>query len=326
MRQQRRCLHRRNCGQKGRPSTTLNCYFYGGDVEKGIGAGGSGTNVAEVYRVSLDDDLDVSTTYEDDGLGENGFRIGEGDYKGYYCPSNKPVTLSFAQGMTLVNASYNDGSDHAITADNGVYGFAMPAADVTVSAIIILDPAHISVNDAGEECTIHTAAGWDAFCDLLAKNNKGFFDGKSVKLDADIGTIDNPVTRMAGDEYVTVAQGNSSSNMFDGCTSLVGGEGIAYDAGHTDGAYAHADRGADNQYGQESKQQCVRDLPNRVHVRIRFHPVQASTETSSTAERAARRAARTPTSSMRRGRSSRRARSTCWRKDELGCLSLDSCH
>ena len=50
-----------------------------------------------------------------------------------------------------------------------------------------------SVNDAGTEYTIKTAEGWNVFCDLLAENTKGYFDGKTVKLGADI-----TVSRMAG--------------------------------------------------------------------------------------------------------------------------------
>ena len=38
----------------------------------------------------------------------------------------------------------------------------------------------------------------------------------------------------------------ASSNMFAGCTSLVGGAGTAYDASHVDKAYAHLDGGTDN--------------------------------------------------------------------------------
>ncbi len=70
----------------------------------------------------------------------------------------------------------------------------MPKNDVTVS-VVFADPAQFSVNDAGTVYTIHTAAGWDVFCDLLEKNAKGYFTGKTVKLDADIS-----VTRMAGSE------------------------------------------------------------------------------------------------------------------------------
>ena len=84
---------------------------------------------------------------------------------------------------------------------NGSTAYDFTAAvtsDLSLKAIWTPDPAHFSVNDAGTEYTIHTAEGWGVFCDLLAENDKGYFDGKTVKLDADIGTAENPVTRMAG--------------------------------------------------------------------------------------------------------------------------------
>ena len=84
---------------------------------------------------------------------------------------------------------------------NGSTAYDFTAAvtsDLSLKAIWTPDPAHFSVNDAGTEYTIHTAEGWGVFCDILAENDKGYFDGKTVKLDADIGTAENPVTRMAG--------------------------------------------------------------------------------------------------------------------------------
>jgi len=39
---------------------------------------------------------------------------------------------------------------------------------------------------------------------------------------------------------------DKSTNMFDGCTALVGGKGTKYDANHVDAAYAHIDGGTAN--------------------------------------------------------------------------------
>ena len=59
------------------------------------------------------------------------------------------------------------------------------------------DAAHFSVS--GNEYTIHTAEGWGVFCDALQDNaNYNRFSGKTVKLDANIGTAQDPITRMAG--------------------------------------------------------------------------------------------------------------------------------
>ena len=81
----------------------------------------------------------------------------------------------------------------------------MPESNVTVNATWA-DPDDISVNAAGNEFTIYTAAGWNVFCDLLAANDgKTYFSGKTVKLGDDI-----EVTRMAG------SSGHDFTGTFDG--------------------------------------------------------------------------------------------------------------
>jgi len=61
-------------------------------------------------------------------------------------------------------------------------------------AYIVSHPDNDHFSQSGDEYTIHTATGWDAFC-LALQDNDTFnrFSGKTVKLDADI-----TVTRMAG--------------------------------------------------------------------------------------------------------------------------------
>ena len=60
---------------------------------------------------------------------------------------------------------------------------------VTLSCIP--NPAHFS--QSGDEYTIHTATGWNIFCDILNDYPKGYFTGKTVRLGDNIS-----VTRMAG--------------------------------------------------------------------------------------------------------------------------------
>ena len=55
----------------------------------------------------------------------------------------------------------------------------------------------------------------------------------------------NLTTIFAGNEWSTNAV-LSGSNMFTGCTNLVGGAGTAFDASHTDETYAHIDGGTAN--------------------------------------------------------------------------------
>ena len=57
---------------------------------------------------------------------------------------------------------------------------------------------YMASNTGYDTYIISNARGWNAFCDLLDQKDKGLFSGKTVKLGADIGTAQNPVTRMAG--------------------------------------------------------------------------------------------------------------------------------
>ena len=52
----------------------------------------------------------------------------------------------------------------------------------------------------------------------------------------------------------------NSSNMFDGCTSLVGGNGTEYDASHTDAEYARIDRPGQPGYFTEKSTLALGDL------------------------------------------------------------------
>ena len=60
---------------------------------------------------------------------------------------------------------------------------ALCAAQTAWAESPAIDPAHFSVNDAGTEYTIHTAEGWDYFCDAMQDNTTwNRFSGKTVKL------------------------------------------------------------------------------------------------------------------------------------------------
>ncbi len=64
-----------------------------------------------------------------------------------------------------------------VTTDNGAYN---------------LSPAHFEQTGTNEY-TIHSAVGWEVFCDMLANSDKGYFTGKTVKLGNDI-----QISRAAG--------------------------------------------------------------------------------------------------------------------------------
>ena len=111
------------------------------------------------------------------------------------------LTLNTDYTVTPPSGPVQNASDYTYTI-TGMGNYA-GSREATFTISLTLDPADISVNAAGTEYTIHTAGGWNAFCDLLAANTKGYFSGKTVKLDADIA-----VSRMAG--------GHEFTGTFDG--------------------------------------------------------------------------------------------------------------
>ena len=124
----------------------------------------------------------------------------------HYCLSGASITLS--GGTAPAGYLLNGYTSTDATITNGT--FTMPAKDITVSATFTPDPAHIE-QTATDEYTIHSAEGWGVFCDMLQDNaTYNRFIGKTVKLDANIGTAENPITRMAG------SSGHEFFGTFDG--------------------------------------------------------------------------------------------------------------
>lgn len=83
-------------------------------------------------------------------------------------------------------------------------------------------------------------------CTKLTTLDLSHFNTSNVtNMDAMFYSCSNLTTIYCGDNWSTDKL-NSSVIMFEGCTSLVGGEGTIYDANHVDGAYAHVDGGPDN--------------------------------------------------------------------------------
>ena len=192
--------------------TVRNCTVVGGTISANNGnAGGivgyirGGTNTISDCTYHTANSLPIigSGSYTDGGGNQQVYQVtlGEGitaagpafayGNKAYYA-ENATVTLGSArEGYALLGYQSDD-----VTISNGT--FTMPAIDVSINANWA-DPNDFSVNAAGDEYTIKTAAGWNVFCDLLEGGTS--FTGKTVYLDKDIS-----VTRMAG----------SSSHKFTG--------------------------------------------------------------------------------------------------------------
>ena len=143
-----------------------------------------------------------STAYDVSGItaySGGGLSLDNGNGATLYYGSGDVVSLTLANTATSAPTGYQyDG--YTYTASSGTLSgstLTMRDRDVEVSVKWAPDPAHFSANAAGTEYTIHTATGWDVFCDLIAADeNMRVFSGKTVKLGDDIS-----VSRAAGDSY-----------------------------------------------------------------------------------------------------------------------------
>ena len=113
------------------------------------------------------------------------------------------ITLSLRKTTDFITSNGYDGtvnikSGLRLTDGTNFYS----GNDVSIPNDATLRQANFTVNAAGTEYTIHNATGWDVFCDALQDNDTyNRFSGKTVKLGGDIGTAQNPITRMAGSQY-----------------------------------------------------------------------------------------------------------------------------
>ena len=138
-----------------------------------------GTQVTGGF-ITLADDITISGVWLTIGKTE------ENTY--YFGKENDVISFGCAAGSGYRACYFVNGT--AIEGDT----YTMETDDLTVSATISIDPARFSQD--GDTYTIHDAAGWDVFCDMLADSDKGVFTGKTVELADDI-----TVTRMAGSSY-----------------------------------------------------------------------------------------------------------------------------
>ena len=168
--------------------TISNSYYIKGtgNATKGIGFNENGTgDVLPVYTLTLGEGITTSTNPT---LNYNGTNY----YSGTIILPAAPA--GYVYNYT-VNGSAINGNTFTIS------------EDATVARTIAPDPTHFS--QSGNEYTIHTATGWDVFCDML--ENGETFSGKIVKLGANI-----EVSRMAGTYSATTNSGHAFSGAFNG--------------------------------------------------------------------------------------------------------------
>ncbi len=176
-------------GNTNSQPTIKDCIYYDPDG-KGIAfctyTDGGGNQ--RVYQLTLGDG--ITTT---DATYSHALLPGKAYFTG-----GAAVTLGHARSGYMLKAY--ESSNVTINGNT----FTMPASDVSVTATWY-ELAHFGYDEdplvdgsAEHPYIISTADGWNFFCDVLAENKKGFFGGKTVKLGADIGTAQEPITRMAG--------------------------------------------------------------------------------------------------------------------------------
>ena len=110
------------------------------------------------------------------------------------------------------------------------------------------------------ECSNLASLDVSGFNTAQVRDMRGMFRSCSKLTTLDLGSfntakVENMNSMFSGDaQLATIYAGDGWSlaeaifvyDMFQGCTSLVGGQGTTYDANHVDGEYAHIDGGTSN--------------------------------------------------------------------------------
>ncbi len=179
------------------PPTSVNYYH----STNGLTAYGMHSDGIKLVDTPEDDNwvARVYTVTGPSGLTAGGTATATVGTANYYA-AGATATLSTDVGLLISGTPTVSGSGATIgsvSADRRSVTVTLGTADATVTTTFTIDPTHFADNGDGTY-TIMSTAGWNIFCDLLSNNSKGYFDGKTVKLGTDIGTAQNPVTRMAG--------------------------------------------------------------------------------------------------------------------------------
>ena len=228
----------------GGAATIEGCTVIGTSVENGmiIGYANSQQTIKDCIYYAPDGKRICSDNYTDGGGNQRVYQVTLGENVtasgATYTHALLPGKAYYAEGATVTLDHDREGyvflgyTATGVTLSGSATSFTMPASDVTIGTEWA-DPADISVNAAGTEYTIHTATGWNVFCDCLDDNDTyNRFSGKTVKLGNDIGTAQDPITRMAGSskhdfcgtfdgDGHTLTVNISSDDITDGSTQYV---------------------------------------------------------------------------------------------------------
>ena len=108
-----------------------------------------------------------------------------------------------------------------------------------------IDLKSVNVSNLNTSLVVSFDNMFDCCYDLTTLDLSSFNTSMANMMSSMFRSCYNLRTIYVGDEWST-AYVTSSSSMFIGCRSLVGGQGTTYDASHTDKAYAHIDGGTSN--------------------------------------------------------------------------------
>ena len=138
---------------------------------------------------------------------------------------NKMYFLQSITGLEYLNTS-------EVTNMNWMFGWCM--------SLTSLDMSHLNTAKVTDMEGMFYDCMWLVELNLNSFNTSNVFD-----MDQMFAYCTLLTTVSVGDGWSAVAV-LTSDRMFEGCTSLVGGQGTTYNASHVDKAYAHIDGGPSN--------------------------------------------------------------------------------
>ena len=163
--------------------------------------------------------------------------------------SNTSVTRvefdpSFADARPTSTAEWFSSMFNLVTIDGLIY---LNTSEVTTMKSMFNDCSGVLTADLSGFDTRNVSDMSDmfAFCIAEELDLTSFSTEKVTNMSGMFAFDSSLKTIYVGDEWTTAAV-TSSTMMFFGCTSLVGGQGTAFDENHVDAAYAHIDGGTAN--------------------------------------------------------------------------------
>ena len=122
-------------------------------------------------------------------------------FSGDYAFAGDVVSFSLNEGFNLVTTNYNDGGDHEITQNDGIYSFTMPATGVTVTAEVQKLLTHSDITVAEIRDTTYT--GKAITPEVVVKDGETALDKEtdySVEYsnNVDVGTATVTITGKGG--------------------------------------------------------------------------------------------------------------------------------